>query len=135
MDKKRSKPSTSSSAADVALTSTTRKIKLINRILCISSTGLKYEADPRHAELLARALGLEGSKDKLTPGSKDCLESEIADGVERDEAQAQEEMNQFVCSLLPNSLKRQPSGAARMPAALSLGVLSRLLLLFLGSHS
>ena len=32
--------------------------------------GLKYEADPRHGELLGRALGLEACKPYSTPGTK-----------------------------------------------------------------
>ena len=85
------------------------EIKLLNRILRISSTGLKYEADPRHAELLARALGLEGCKEQPTPGTKDCLDSEIAGGLERDEAHAKEEIHMFICSLMPNIQKSKPT--------------------------
>ena len=34
-----------------------KEINLLNRVLMVSSTGLRYEADPRHVELLGRALG------------------------------------------------------------------------------
>ena len=36
-----------------------KEITILNRILRLTSKGLAYEADPRHVELLARALGLE----------------------------------------------------------------------------
>ena len=46
------------------------EIRVLNRILRCDSEGLRYEADPRHAELLARALGLEEASKMSTPGVK-----------------------------------------------------------------
>ena len=36
-----------------------KEMKLLNRIVRVLDRGLAYEADPRHVELLAKALGLE----------------------------------------------------------------------------
>ena len=85
------------------------ELKLLSRILRVTAKGLKYEAGPRHTELLARALGLEDCKPQFTPGAKDCLDHEVADGIVRDEACAKEEMNRFIGSLMPNSVKNKPS--------------------------
>lgn len=43
---------------------------MLNRILRVKDSGLTYEADPRHAELLARSLGLQQSRLVTTPGTK-----------------------------------------------------------------
>ena len=45
-------------------------MRVLNRILRITQRGLLYEPDPRHAELLLRALDLEDAKPQLTPGVK-----------------------------------------------------------------
>ena len=47
-----------------------KEIRLLNRIIKITSEGLTYEADPRHVELLARSLGLVGTRYISTPGIK-----------------------------------------------------------------
>ena len=36
-----------------------QEIKILNRVLRIDEGGVKYEADPRHSELLAAQLGLK----------------------------------------------------------------------------
>ena len=46
------------------------EITIFNRILRVDADGLTYETDPRHVELLARALGLEESKEVVTPVSR-----------------------------------------------------------------
>ena len=66
-------------------------MKMLNRVVRVVPEGLAYEADPRHAELLARALGLEDCGPVGTPGIKDknLPEELIADGqlpVERSHA-------------------------------------------------
>ena len=47
-----------------------REIRILNRILRLTDDGLRYEADPRHAEMLVRALDLESASSVLTPGVK-----------------------------------------------------------------
>ena len=61
-----------------------REIRILNRILRIDSSGLKWEADPRHLELLAKSLGLEKCRGRATPGDKskdfDPTEADDSDG-------------------------------------------------------
>lgn len=78
-----------------------KEVKILNRILRVTDRGLSYEADPRHGELLARALGLESCGRQGTPGSKDPLEHEIADGVPEHEDGADAEVRKLMCSLKP----------------------------------
>ena len=46
------------------------EIRILNRIVRVTPQGVRYEADPRHYELLSRSLGLEGASSTLTPGVK-----------------------------------------------------------------
>ena len=45
-----------------------REIRVLNRILRVTPSGLTWEADPRHCELLMRSLNLESSRHISTPG-------------------------------------------------------------------
>ena len=47
-----------------------KEMRVLNRIVRITESGLRYEADPRHAELLARSLNLVDCKATVTPGVK-----------------------------------------------------------------
>ena len=47
-----------------------KEMRILNRIVRIVDSGLRSEADPRHAELLAKSLNLEASKLVVTPGVK-----------------------------------------------------------------
>ena len=44
------------------------EMRVLNRVARVVPSGLRYEPDPRHAELLIRALGLEDAKHAATPG-------------------------------------------------------------------
>ena len=57
----------------------TKEIRLLNRIIRITEKGLLYEADPRHAELLAKSMGLEQSRSVATPGTKRPFSDEVMD--------------------------------------------------------
>ena len=48
-----------------------QEIRILNRILRLTKDGLRYEADPRHAEMLIKALGLEDATPVVTPGVKE----------------------------------------------------------------
>jgi hypothetical protein len=50
-----------------------KAITILNRCVEWTSHGLLYEADPRHAEILIRELGLENTKPVVTPGVKTPL--------------------------------------------------------------
>ncbi len=46
-------------------------MKFLNRVIRWTEGGLEYEADPRHAELIIKQLGLEEAKEVATPGEKE----------------------------------------------------------------
>ena len=85
------------------------EVKILNRVLRVTSRGRNCEADPRHTELLARALGLEACGKVRTPGAKNVLEHELADGIPEHEDKAREEVSKRVRSLQaePHSQKVQ----------------------------
>ena len=61
-----------------------QEMKILNRVVRVTPRGLSYEADPRHAELLAKSMGVvhvEGRRITHTPGDKDCDEDQIADNA------------------------------------------------------
>ena len=47
-----------------------KDMRVPSRIVRIADDGLRYEADPRHAELLAKSLNLENCKFMVTPVAK-----------------------------------------------------------------
>ena len=53
-----------------------KEMRVLNRIVRIDDHGLRYEADPRHAELLARSLNLEQCRHVVTPGVKEPYDEE-----------------------------------------------------------
>ena len=63
-----------------------KEISILNRIIRWTSAGLEYEADPRHAELLARDYG-EGTS-VTTPGTKEIIKTK---GEEEEEELTPEE--------------------------------------------
>ncbi len=48
-----------------------QQVRVLNRVLSWEEDGLAYEADPRHAEILIRELGLEEAKAVATPGTRE----------------------------------------------------------------
>ena len=44
------------------------EVRISNRIVRITPTGVRYEADSRHHELLVRSMGLEAGSSVITPG-------------------------------------------------------------------
>lgn len=56
-----------------------KEISILNRIVRWEKDHLRYEADPRHVEKLARGLGMEGCKSLTTPGTKPTTSSTILD--------------------------------------------------------
>ena len=43
----------------------------MNKVVRVTEKGIELEADPRHAELLVKELGLENAKTSAVPGSKE----------------------------------------------------------------
>ena len=62
-----------------------REIRILNRILRLTDDGLRYEADPRHAEMLVRALDLESASSVMTPGIKEESSATDYDATRVDE--------------------------------------------------
>ena len=59
----------------------------MNRIVRWTPTGIELEADPRHAEIVIRELGLEQAKPVATPGVKPTKEEqEGSEELDRGEA-------------------------------------------------
>ena len=52
-----------------------KEIRILNRVLRYTESGLELEADQRHAEILVRDIGVMGSKGVNTPGVKERGES------------------------------------------------------------
>ena len=52
---------------------------MLNRIIRIVPTGLLYEADTRHAELLAKSMGLDDPKKAATPRVKKAFTDDVMD--------------------------------------------------------
>ena len=52
-----------------------KEIRVLNRVLRWTAWGIAYEADPRHAELLIRALGPSASS-RTTPGTKQATSAD-----------------------------------------------------------
>ena len=56
-----------------------KEIRLLNKIIRITDQGLLYEADPRHAELLAKSMNLEKCRHVATPGVKKGFTDDVMD--------------------------------------------------------
>ena len=61
------------------------KMRVLNKIVRICDEGLRYEADPRHAEMLVKALGLSTASSVLTPTITESNDSTDYDAERTDE--------------------------------------------------
>ena len=52
----------------------TQQMTFLGRVITWEESGIKYEADPRHAEIVIQSLGLAGGKGAATPGSTTKLD-------------------------------------------------------------
>ena len=48
-----------------------QEARILNRVIRVNQSGWFYEADQRHAELIVKALNLEGAKGVATPGEEE----------------------------------------------------------------
>ena len=46
------------------------EVRILNQIFRCTESGIELEADPRHAELMVKELGLESAKASRVPGNK-----------------------------------------------------------------
>jgi hypothetical protein len=51
-----------------------KEIRILNRVARWTKSGLEYEADQRHGEILVQELGLQNATPAITPGTKDKKE-------------------------------------------------------------
>ena len=54
-----------------------KEVRVLNKIIRITSEGLELEADPRHAELVVHDLGLAEAKATRTPGIKESSKKPV----------------------------------------------------------
>ncbi len=54
------------------------EVKILNKIVRYTNEGVEVEADPRHAEIVVRELGLSTAKASRVPGSKDTRKRETS---------------------------------------------------------
>ena len=59
-----------------------REVKILNKIIRWTDSGVELEADPRHAEIVIRELGLSGAAASKVPGVKPPKMSEDQDEPE-----------------------------------------------------
>jgi hypothetical protein len=77
-----------------------QEMRVLNRVLSWNAWGIGYEADPRHAEIAIRQLGLEEAKAVGTPGTK------------QDQAKAHAANEEDLDWLDPNGLSKENATAA-----------------------
>ena len=72
-----------------------REVRILNRVLRWEDSGICWEADPRHAELVVKQLHLEDAKIVSTPGSKEDhrQEKQNRDDDDDDAADALDDVN------------------------------------------
>ena len=63
-----------------------KEMRVLNRILRVTSDALLYEADPRHAEMMIKSFNLEGAKSVVTPGTKQLTDDDDENAVDVDAA-------------------------------------------------
>ena len=68
-----------------------REVKILNKIVRWTESGVELEADPRHAELVVRELGLEKATPSKVPGVKANISERTPEDMEelgREEARS-----------------------------------------------
>ena len=59
--------------------------QVLGRVITRTSEGIMYEADPRHAETLIEAMGLQEAKSLSTPGSKELAKEDAEEMTRADQ--------------------------------------------------
>ena len=65
-----------------------REVRILNKVIRMDSQGVYLEADPGHAEIVVRELGLEGCKTGKVPGST-VEAKKVAEELEKNEGERQ----------------------------------------------
>ena len=79
------------------------EVKILNRILRLDSTGLRFEADPRHIELLARSLNLTQCRPIFTTGDKEKIDEDFEPPDVHDEPDTSENVSRCPISAIHSS--------------------------------
>ena len=58
------------------------EMRILNKVVRWTAGGIELEADPRHAELVIKELGLAGGKSSSVPGAKESAKKMPEDGVD-----------------------------------------------------
>ena len=92
------------------------EVRILNKIVRYTNEGVELEADPRHAELVIKELGLEGAKLSKVPGTKETKkktkddETEVAEVLYEDEIRSEED--EFVMAVSDSSMEAQREDGA-----------------------
>ena len=78
------------------------EIRILNRIVRITESGLEYEADPRHVDLIVSSLNLHESKPVATPGVKNPVPELEAEKSNDDDDQPKDLLD-LLCALTSDS--------------------------------
>ncbi len=62
-----------------------REVRILNKVVRYTDAGVELEADPRHAEIVVKELGLENAKAVRVPGAKEARSRSKDKGQEEDD--------------------------------------------------
>ena len=65
-----------------------QEVSILSKTIRSTKEGVGFEADPRHAELVIKELGLQEAKEGKTPGSKDTNKKNSEDKKIRDSSES-----------------------------------------------
>ena len=89
------------------------EIRILNKVVRMTWEGIELEADPRHAELVIKELGLENARPFLVPGAKtESKTAALADVPRKRASQARMDFEGWIDSVL-NATKSTPTCLAR----------------------
>ena len=54
-----------------------QEMRILNRVIRWTGSGITYEPDQRHAELIIAAMGMENSKPVSTPGNAESKDEQL----------------------------------------------------------
>lgn len=76
-----------------------KEMRVLNRIVRITDESLLYETDPRHTEMLIKALHLEDAKTVVTPGIKVPVDANDADKIDQVDSEAADVIKQMIAEI------------------------------------
>ena len=91
-----------------------KEIRVLNKVIRLTQEGLELEADPRHAEIVIRDLGLEEAKPSPTPGVKQGTQRR--NGRKEDVEEGEEEPEEAGVSVVDEWQDREGGDSVMTPA-------------------